>query len=70
MSMVGNKSRLTGATKELATRWAETRHYWNDAKSREFDERFMRDLFAGVDRTGTTIDKLNQVLEKITSDCE
>jgi hypothetical protein len=30
----------------------------------------MRELFAGVDRTATIIDKLGQVLEKIKTDCE
>ena len=70
MSLMGNKSRLTGATKELALRWAETRQYWHDAKSQEFDEKYMRELFAGVDRTATIIDKLGEVLEKVRTDCE
>jgi len=70
MSLLGQKSRLTGATKELALQWAETRNYWHDPKSQEFDEKYMRELFASVDRTATIIDKLNEVLEKIKTDCE
>jgi len=70
MSLLGQKSRLTGTTKEIALLWADTRNYWHDAKSQEFDEKYMRELFASVDRTATIIDKLNEVLEKIKSDCE
>lgn len=70
MNLSGNKSRLLGATKELSLRWSETREHWRDAKSQEFHEHYMQELFARVDRTGTIIDKLNEVLKKIQADCE
>lgn len=70
MSLSGNKSRLVGATQELLLRWAETRNYWRDAKSQEFDHKYMQDLRERVDKTATLIEKLDAVLKKVQSDCE
>jgi hypothetical protein len=70
MNLNGTKSRLTGATKELLLRWTETRNHWRDAKSHEFHQQYMQELFARVERAGTMIDKLAEVLKKIQDDCE
>ena len=70
MNLRGNKSRLVASTHELMLRWAETRNYWRDAKSQEFDERFMQELRARVDKAVTYIDKLDEILKKVQNDCE
>ena len=70
MNLSGNKSRLLGVTKELSLRWAETRNYWRDAKSQEFDQKYMQELLARVDKAVTIIEKLDEVLKKVQSDCE
>ena len=70
MSMSGNKSRLVGLTREISAQWAETKNYWRDAKSQEFEQRYMTELFANVDRTVTILEKLEEVLKKVRSDCE
>jgi len=70
MNLSGHKSRLVGVTKELALRWAETQNYWRDAKGQEFGHRYMQDLMLQVDKTVTIIEKLDEVLKKIQSDCE
>jgi hypothetical protein len=33
MSMSGSKSRLAGATKELALKWEQTKNDWRDQKN-------------------------------------
>ena len=48
--MIGSKNRLMGLTKELRTEWEQTKQYWNDAKSLEFEQRFLNDLLAGVNQ--------------------
>ena len=68
--MSAEQSRLQGLTKELAAEWANTRQYWNDAKSLEFEKRFLNDLFSGVNQAITNIENLERVLTKIRSDCE
>ena len=70
MNLSGNKSRLVASTQELMLRWTETRNYWRDAKSQEFDERFMQELRARVDKAVTYIDKLDEILKKVQNDCE
>jgi hypothetical protein len=70
MNLSGNKSRLVGLTRDILLRWAETREHWRDARSQEFDRRFMAELDASVNRTVLILDKLDEVLKKVRSDCE
>jgi hypothetical protein len=70
MSLNASKARLVAITKELSNRWDETKNYWRDAKSQEFEQRYMTELFANVDRTVTVMEKLNELLTKVRNDCE
>ena len=70
MSLSGNKSRLAATAKELSIQWEETRNYWRDVKSQEFEHRYLEELFVRVDKTVTVIEKLDEVLEKVRRDCE
>lgn len=70
MSLSGTKGRLSGTQKELALRWAETKNCWRDAKSREFEKKFLEDLWLQLDRTLTVMDKMDELLRKIENDCE
>ena len=66
----GAKNRLLGLTKELAADWAETKDHWRDAKSLEFEKRFIDDLMAGVTAAMTNMDTLERALNKVREDCE
>ena len=68
--MKGSGSRLAGLTKELRAQWLDTKNYWKDAKSQEFEKRFIEDLMTGVSAAMTNIDALERVLNKIRDDCE
>jgi hypothetical protein len=70
MNLSGNKGRLVGLTRDISLRWADTRNYWRDARSEEFDQRYMAELNAAVGRAVTILDKLDEVLKKVRSDCE
>ena len=70
MSLKANKSRLAGLTKEILLRWADTQEYWRDAKGAEFDRRFMRELFPQVNQATAALEKLDEQLNKIRSECE
>ena len=70
MNLSGNKSRLAGLTRELQLQWTETKNHWHDAKSEEFERRFMRELSAHVDRAVTVLEKLEELLKKVRDDCE
>ena len=66
----GSKNRLLGLTKELAADWAATKDHWSDAKSQEFQKRFIDDLMTGVNAAMTNIDALERALDKVRDDCE
>jgi hypothetical protein len=70
MSLSGNKGRLLGLTREFSLEWAETRVHWKDAKSEEFDHKFMVELSANVNRSITVLEQLEELLKKVRSDCE
>ena len=70
MSLNANKSRLTALTKNLSLRWVETREQWRDAKSDEFNERFMQELFPRVNKAVNAMEKLEEILKKVRKDCE
>ena len=70
MSLSGSKNRLVAITKELSNRWDETKNYWRDAKSQEFEQRYMTELFANVDKAITVLEQLDEILAKVRKDCE
>jgi hypothetical protein len=70
MNLSGQKAQITGATKELLLRWSETKNFWRDAQSREFEEKYLLELQARVEKAGTIIDKLEEVLKKVHQDCD
>jgi hypothetical protein len=70
MSLSGSKSRLAGLTREINLQWGETKNFWRDAKSREFEQRYMTELFANMDRTSVVLEQLEELLKKVRSDCE
>jgi hypothetical protein len=70
MNLSGNKGRLVGLTRDISLRWSETKNHWRDAKSEEFDRRFMVELSASVSRTVLILEKLEELLKKVRSDCE
>jgi hypothetical protein len=70
MSIRASGTRLTMVTRELMNQWQDTREYWQDAKSQEFDHQYMEELLATVERTVTVIDQLDKIIAKIRKDCE
>jgi hypothetical protein len=70
MNLSGNKGRVVGLTRDILLRWSDTKDHWRDAKSEEFEHRFMAELSASVNRTMVIMEKLDEVLKKVRSDCE
>ena len=72
MSMITSASgaRLTALTKELLNRWQQTRESWMDAKAREFEERYLFELDSLVRSATPSVANLEEVIRKVSSDCE
>ncbi|HEY6168834.1 MAG TPA: hypothetical protein VI454_12395 [Verrucomicrobiae bacterium] len=70
MSLGASRNQLMTVTKVLAGQWQQTRNHWLDAKSQEFDTRYMEALEANVTAALTAIERLDKILAKVRSDCE
>ena len=70
MSLSSTRSRVVAVTKELMLKWQETKSYWKDDKSLEFEHSYLQELFVRVDKAVTVIEKLDVLLAKIKKDCE
>jgi hypothetical protein len=70
MNLNGNKSRLLGLTKEISFRWGDTKDHWHDARSAEFERRFLLELPPRVNAAAAALDKLDELFKRIQKDCE
>ena len=70
MNLSGNKGRLTGLTRELMFAWDDTKTYWRDAKSDEFERKYVLELSAHVNRATLVLEQLEELLKRVRSDCE
>jgi uncharacterized protein YukE len=68
--MSASQNRLMSLTNNLRAEWEQTKSYWNDAKSREFEERFLQKLIPAVNQAISNIESLERTLQKIHADCE
>jgi len=68
---IGNDGRMiSAATKELSLRWQQTKSSWRDAKSQEFEQKYMTELVGTVDRAVEVLDQLDKVISRIRTECE
>ena len=68
--MNANGTRLSAITKELWRQWEQTKEYWQDNKSQEFERRYLEELVASVDKTVAVIEQVDKLIMKIRKDCE
>jgi len=70
MSSSGSRGLLTLATRQLHSRWAETRNSWRDQKSAEFESLYLSDLTNTVNSALRALEELEKLLEKVHADCD
>lgn len=68
--MSGNGSKLMAITRQLSGQWQQTKEYWQDAKSQEFERQYLEELWAGVDKAVTVMEQLDKLISKVRNDCE
>ncbi len=68
--MSASGSRISAVTKDLWVQWQQTREYWRDAKSEEFERTYLQDLMATAEKTVNVIEQLDKLVGKIRKDCE
>lgn len=70
MSVVIASARLMQATKDLMLEWERTAERWQDAKSREFQEAYLKELPQHILRATEAIEEIHTLLRKVKADCE
>ena len=70
MNLTSNRQVLGAATKDLALRFNELQNAWRDAKSREFEERFLFHLASSVERSLPAFEQLQKLVSRVREDCE
>ncbi|MCP5519762.1 MAG: hypothetical protein H7A45_21185 [Verrucomicrobiales bacterium] len=70
MSLSGSRARLAALTKDLLGRWDVTKTAWQDGRAHDFEERYLTELSASVNRALGQIEQLERVIHQIRHDCE
>jgi tRNA uridine 5-carbamoylmethylation protein Kti12 len=70
MSLRSSGNQLAALTKELFLKWDDTKSYWKDSKSDEFEKKYLEELQANVDTAVVVIEQLDKIITKIRRDCE
>jgi len=70
MSASGSRGLLSMATRQLMSRWEETRNSWRDQKAAEFESLYLAELDRSVGSTLKILEELDQLLIKIHADCD
>ena len=70
MSAKGSAAHLIQAAKDLSLDWEQTKPFWQDDKSREFERDYLAEIPILVTRTITAMNELDELLRKVRSDCE
>jgi hypothetical protein len=70
MSLRASGNQLAALTKDLLLQWHDTKSYWRDSKSQEFEKRYLEELQANVDNAVIVIEQLDKLITKIRHDCE
>ncbi len=67
--MNAHANRLHSALKTLRVHWDETRETWNDAVSRDFEERHIDPVEVQVNSVLHAMENLAEVIGKLRSEC-
>jgi hypothetical protein len=70
MSLSANGKVILTATRELARKWDETKQSWRDAKAEQFEQQYLAELFAQVERSVPILDELDKLIGSVRNQCE
>lgn len=70
MSTRASASNLSRAVQDLSVEWQETKDHWRDAKSQEFEVRFLEKLADHVSKAKPVMEEIDTLLGRVRKDCE
>lgn len=69
VSLTTGKAKLNYAMKSLIGRWDDTKEHWQDAVSRDFEEKYLEPLAPQMATTIRGIDHLAQLFVAAEQEC-
>ena len=69
MGVYEARGMLEKSMKELAQKWAETRHAWDDPMSRAFEEKYLATLQIDMRNAVGAMDHMAGLLQQAYHDC-
>lgn len=70
MGVYEGRGTLAKALKSLEAKWLETATDWDDARSKEFEQRFLIPLRSDLIAAVSAMDHMAVLMTKIRSECE
>ena len=70
MSIDASASRIAALTRDLEARWNQTREFWADHRSRDFEQKYLRELFSSVNVLTAAAQELDKIMARIKKDCD
>jgi hypothetical protein len=70
MSTRASASNLSQALRELSVEWQQTKSYWRDQKSQEFERNYLEKLPSLATQARNVMEELDNLLRKVRTDCE
>jgi len=70
MGVHEGRGQLSKAMKELLARWSEATSSWNDARSKQFEEKYITPLAMDLKMALSAMDHVATLLQQISRDCE
>ena len=70
MGVHEGRGQLSKAMKELLARWNEATSSWTDARSKQFEEKYIAPLAMDLKMALSAMDHVATLLQQISRDCE
>jgi hypothetical protein len=65
MGVYESSAKMKLSAKNTKALWEQTRAFWKDEKSRQFEEQFLTRLFAEIEKVETALDTIGAMLNRI-----
>ena len=70
MNTRATAANLVQAVKDLSFDWEQTKTYWHDVKSQQFERDYLEQVADYVTRARAAMEEIDVLVRKVRSDCE
>ena len=70
MNARATAANLAQGVKDLSFDWEQTKTYWHDVKSQQFERDYLEQIADYVTRARAAMEEIDVLVRKVRSDCE